>query len=281
MAHGCATGPFVVFRASSGEADREPAAAARVGHVVAPRVGGWQPSRSTEIAAVTRASCTACSSGAPAARPAHTAPANASPAPVVSTGARRHRRQLGARGQQHGACAPRVSTTRGGSCPAKVSSSVSLTIAMSNCATTSASIALRRRGVDDRDRAVRARGGDGAVVRGARRSLPGRTRRPLRRARGADQPVGAGQGEDLVLALRVDGDQRDAAVHPGDHRERRDVDAPVGQRAADEFAELVVAARTEEAHAHAEPGGGHGDVRALAARREQEAVAEHRLTRPR
>ena len=43
----------------------------------------------------------------------------------------------------------------------------------------------------------------------------------------------------------------------------------------------VVAARAEEAHARAQPGRGNGDVRALAAGCEQEAIAEHRLARAR
>ena len=131
--------------------------------------------------------------------------------------------------------APRVSTTRGG-----------------QVARERVELGL----VDDRDveRATRsgsiALGGEGLTTADARRrraprracphapragSRPGRTRPRRRTALGAPgRPLAPGQREDLILALRVDGDQRDAAVHSRDHGERRDVDALVLERAADE-----------------------------------------------
>ena len=153
------------------------------------------------------------------------------------------------RGSSTAPAAPRVSTTRAGRCPANVCSSVSLTIAMSNCPTTSGSIPLAGDGLTIAVAPSARAAAHGPLVRGARhlaRAEPDGGPAGIRRA---GQAVRPGQREDLILALRVDRDQRHAAVHPGDHGERRDVDALVGQRAADELAELVVAARAEEAHA--------------------------------
>ena len=256
-----------------------PAAAARAATSSRCGYDGWQPSRSTEIAAVTRASCTACSSGVPAAMPAHTAPANASPAPVVSTERAGTAGSSVPRGQQDGARgSPRQHDTRG-QMPGE---RVQLGLVDDRDVELPDDLGVDRVGrrwIDDRGGAVGACGRDGALMRGARhlaRAEPDRGSAGIRRAGHA---VRAGQREYLVLTLLVDRDQRDAAVHPRDHGERRDVDALVGERAADEVAELVVAARAEEAHAHAQPRGGHGDIGPLAAGREQEAVAEYRLAR--
>ena len=156
-----------------------------------------------------------------------------------------------------------------------------MTIAISNVATTSGSIALAGDGLTI---AVAPSARAAAIVPScadARNLAGAEPDGGPARVRCADQAVRPGQREDLILALRVDRDQRHAAVHPGDHGERRDVDSLVLQRAADEVAELVVAAGAEEAHPRPEPRGRNGNVRALAAGREQEAIAEHGLARTR
>ena len=82
---------------------------------------------------------------------------------------------------------------------------------------------------------------------------------------------------DHVLARRVHRDQRQAGGGPRHRPHPGDVDALGLERRPGCPGEIIISGAAHHAHRAAEPGGGYGLVRSLAAGRDDRSRAEHRL----
>ena len=248
------------------------------------------PAARVESAAAATANAVASRSARPSASAVASAPLKVSPAPVVSTASTRGAGTSSA-SPPSSTSTPRAPSVTRTAAPVRAASARAAASGSRSPVSSQASPAL---GVSTGPSAASASGtgraGAGLRTIGPRAArapastaasgtswlsstAPGPASRTARSDRGgAELGVGAGGDRDLVLARRVDGDQRDAGrrVQP---RHAPDVDPLALEQRQRLVAEVVGADRADHRHARAEPRRRDGLVGALAAAVAGEAPA--------